>query len=501
VEKEEIRVQYSGLIIFAAQLISISTGLAFTLLLTRNLPPEEFGTYTFMFDLISYFTVFSGLLPFWAVRFIARGSEGVTRTVVVSNFAISMISVTLYSVLLLPVTTALHVNSAFVIFYAVASVHIINAYLLTSLQSILQARKPQATGIGLLVSEFPKVGLAYAIAIGSGQIYLGALVGFLIGEILQTGYYLKVLSPDFHQRMHWSYVREWAKGSMAVIFGMIGGLLANLVFSLLFVYGGSAARADYQAAAQFAAVIGYASVLVFALYPKLLAKDCFEEVALSLKLMLMFALPMTVLAMVMAPSLLTILDVSYSPAAPVLVALAADALVVVLYTFYQFVLMGSEKLDEEATIHLGTLIRSKIFRVYGLSYVQAAISIPLSFYVLAAFSGESAQMSFYFATIILITHIVLLGIVYVWTVRSCRVAVPWVSVGKYLVASAITGLVLFLLPHPTKLTLTFATLLIGVGIYVAILLPADKYARNLVKEILKQVPQVLRSKSHIDTQQ
>lgn len=494
VEKEEIRVQYSGLVIFAAQLISIATGLAFTLLLTRNLPHEEFGTYTFMFDLIGYFTVFAGLFPFWAVRFMARGEEGVTRTVVVSNFAMSMISITLYFILLLPLATDLHVNSAFVVFYAVASVHIINVHLLSSLQSILQARKPQATGIGLLVSEFPKVGFAYAIAIGSGQVYLGALIGFLIGEILQTIYYLKLLEPDFHQHLHWSYVREWAKGSTAVIFGLIGGLLANLVFSLLFVYGGGAARAEYQAAAQFAAVIGYSSALAFALYPKLLARECFEEVAASLKLVLMFASPMTVMAMVMAPSLLTILDVSYSPAAPILVTLAADALVTVLLSFYQYVLMGSEKLDEEAKIHLKTLVRSKIFRVNSLAYVQAAISIPLTFYVLTTFAAESAQLSLYFAIIMLATHIVLLGVVYVWTIRSCRVTVPWVSIGKYLLASAVAGLVLFLLPHPTKLTLTFATLLVGVAIYAAILLLVDKYARNLLVTVVRQVPRVLSGK-------
>jgi O-antigen/teichoic acid export membrane protein len=494
VEKDEIRVQYSGIIIFAAQLISIATGLAFTLLLTRNLTQEEFGTYTFMFDLIGYFTIFASVLPFWAVRFMARGREGVAKTVVFSNLAMSLISITLYFVLLLPVTATLHVNSAFVIFYAIASIHIINVHLLGSLSSILQARKPQATGIGLLISEFPKVALAYTIATISGQVYLGGLIGFLIGEILQTGYYLKLLSPDFHQHVHWSYVKEWAKGSTVVIFGLIGSLLANLVFSLLFVYGGGIARADYQAAAQFAAVIGYSSALAFALYPKLLAEGCFGEVATSLKLMLMFALPMTITAIVMAPSLLTILGVRYSSASPVLVALAVDALVVVLLNFYQFVLMGSERLDEEAKIHLGMLVRSKIFRVNALAYIQAAISIPLAYYVLTALAGESTQLTFYFAIIILITHVILLGIVYLWTIRSCRVTVPWVSIGKYVLASVVAGAVLFLLPHPTKLILTFATLFVDIAIYASILFAIDKYARNLLREIVRQVPKILRAR-------
>lgn len=489
-EKEEIRVQYSGLIIFAAQIISIATGLAFNLLLTRNLTKQEFGTWTNIFDLTSYFVIFAGLFPFWAVRFMARGREGVTKAVVASNFVVSTVSVALYLILVFPVTAALGVSSAFIIMYALAAVHIINLHLIGALESILRAKKPQVIGIGLLVSELSKVSIAYVIAVGFGQLILGAMLGFLIGEILQTVYYLKLLSIDLRHPIHWGYLKEWVKGSTANIFGMVGSQLANFVFILLFVYGGhGAARADYQAAATFAAVIGYASSLALALYPKLLAQNCFEEVATSLKLMLMFALPMTVLAIVMSPSLLTILDISYRSASPVLIALAADALVTVLLTFYQFVLMGTEKLDEEATIHLGTLVRSKIFKVNSLPYIQAAITLPLVLYVLTSLVAESSQVAFYFATIILFTHIVMLAFVYTWTIRACRVTIPWISIGKYLFASGIAGVVVFLLPHPTTVMLTLATLTGGVGIYAAIALLIDKYARGLVVAILRQLSQ------------
>jgi O-antigen/teichoic acid export membrane protein len=495
VEREKIRVQYSGLIIFAAQIISIGTGLAFNLLLTRNLTKPEFGTWTNIFDLTSYFTIFAGLFPFWAVRFMARGKEGATKAVVASNLVMSAISMVLYLILVFPVTAALGVSSALIIVYALASVHIINIHLIGALESILRAKKPQVTGIGLLVSELSKIGLAYTIAVGFDQVILGAMIGFLIGEILQTVYYLKLLSVDLRHAIHWGYIKEWAKGSTANIFGMVGAQFANFIFILLFVYGvHGAARADYQAAATFAAVIGYASSLAFALYPKLLAQGCFEEVASSLRLMLMFALPMTALTIVMSPSLLTILDVSYSSASPVLIALAADALVIVLLTFYQFVLMGTEKFDEKATIHLGTLVKSKIFKVNSLSYIQAAITLPLVLYLLTSFVVESSQLAFYFAIIILFTHIILLTLVYVWTIRACRVTFPWVSVGKYLFASGIAGIAVFFLPHPTTVMLTLATLATGIGIYAAIILLIDKHARALVLEIIRQLPKISRGK-------
>ena len=495
-EREEIRVQYSGLIIFTAQLLSVATGLAFNLLLTRNLSKQEFGIWTNIFDLTSYFTILAGLFPFWAVRFMARGREGVTKAVVASNFAVGAVSVALYLVLVFPVTAALGVSSALIIMYALASVQIINVHLIGALESIIRAKKPQVIGVGLLISEGSKVTLAYVIAVASGQVFLGAMLGFLIGGVLQTLYYMKLLSLDFRHPIHWGYIREWAKGSAASIFGMVGSQFANFVFILLFVYGGhGAARADYQAAATFAAVIGYASSLALALYPKLLAQSCFEEVALSLRLMLMFALPMTVLAVVMSSSLLTILDVSYSSASPVLVVLAVDALVVVLVNFYLFVVMGTEKLDEKATIHLGTLVRSKIFKANSISYIQAAMTLPLVLYVVTSVAANSSQLALYFAAIMLLTHIVLLAVTYAWTIRACRVTFPWVSVGKYLLASGVAGVLLFLLPHPTTVILTLTMLVGGVGLYAAILVLIDKYARGLVLEIARQLLKVLRRKS------
>jgi hypothetical protein len=206
-------------------------------------------------------------------------------------------------------------------------------------------------------------------------------------------------------------------------------------------------------------------------------------------------LPMTVLAMIMSSSLLTILDVSYSSASPVLVVLAIDALVVVLLGFYQFVFMGTEKLDEEATIHLGTLVRSKIFKVHALPYLHAAISLPLVVYILTSLPSESWQLAFYFAAAILFAHVILLALVYAWTIRACRVTFPWLSLGKYLFASGVAGVVLFLLPHPTTVILTFSMLAVGIGIYAAIIVAIDRYTRELVIETVRQVPKVLRRKS------
>jgi len=55
-ERDEIRLHYSGFIIFAAQILSLATGLIFTLLLTRNMAKQEYGIWANIFDLTAIFS-------------------------------------------------------------------------------------------------------------------------------------------------------------------------------------------------------------------------------------------------------------------------------------------------------------------------------------------------------------------------------------------------------------------------------------------------------------
>jgi peptidoglycan biosynthesis protein MviN/MurJ (putative lipid II flippase) len=81
-----------------------------------------------------------------------------------------------------------------------------------------------------------------------------------------------------------------------------------------------------------------------------------------------------------------------------------------------------------------------------------------------------------------------------------KIDIPWRSIAKYVLASAVTGAVLFLLPHSTGMPLAVSTTekvisvgqtlvltAIGGGIYLAILMAIDKEARTLPKAILQEI--------------
>jgi hypothetical protein len=168
--------------------------------------------------------------------------------------------------------------------------------------------------------------------------------------------------------------------------------------------------------------------------------------------------------------------------------LAIDTLVVTIFVFYQYVLFGVENLDEKATIPMRQLLKSDTFKVFTLSYVQSAIMLPLTYYVLTSFAlGQTVQAGVYVAAITMITHLATFIVLYLLVHRAIKVTVPWTSIGKYVFAGAIMGSILYLIPHPTRLALTLATCVIGGILYLAVLSAIDKDARALIKSILQEI--------------
>jgi hypothetical protein len=448
----------------------------------------EYGIWSNIFDLVGYFTLFSGLLPFWATRFAARGKEGAIRTGVSTNLIIAIVSALIYVPIIFPVTNALHISGTYIIVYLTASLQIINVFMISILESCLRAVKPQAIGYGLLIEEVCKISLAFVLIVGLKQLFMGAMVSLVVAALIQTVYYVGLLFEDLKQRIQWNYLKEWLKGSTAIVYNAIGNQLVAFIFILLFLYGGQAARGEYQAASTFANIIGYSASLAFALYPKMLAEECPSDVATSFKTVLMLAFPMATIAITLSASLLTILNASYATASPILILLTLDMFVVVISQFYTSCLLGIERLDEEGKISLRQLVRSKIFKVFTLPYLQATIALPASYYVLTQLSlSSSVQAVEYVIGISIFVHTITLIGVYIFMRKSMKIPVAWKSVGKYILASLATAAVLYLLPQTTTLVATFGKVTAGVATYAASLLAIDSDARILVAQILKEV--------------
>jgi O-antigen/teichoic acid export membrane protein len=495
--KSEIRVQYSGFIIFAARMLSVGTGLVFTLMLTRSTTQDQLGIWGNVNDMLGYFAFLSSAFPFWAMRFAARDEEGSIKTGLIGNLGISVIATLIYLPTIPIIMSLLHISETYMIIYLIASMEIIENYLITMLEGCLRARRPQTIGYGLLVEEFSKILIAYILIIRLQQPLLGALLSLTIAFTIQIVYYFKLLYFELWQPIRWSYIKEWLKGSTINIYYSVGDRIAALVFIMLIAYNpsanplaGSEARGVYVAAWVIASIITYSSYLSFALYPKLLAKNNIQDIITSLKTVLMFAIPMAAGAIALSDSYLAMLNGTYRQAATVLIILAINALVQTISTFFSSVLYGFERIDEKAKIPLKKLVKSPLFKAFSLSYVQSAMTLPTTFYLLTNFAnGQSISAAIYVAIIDTIARSVTFLVLYIIIWKMVKINIPWMNVTKYVAASAVMGLFLFfiIIPHPTRLTVILGMTAMGAAIYFALLSAIDKEARELIRSIWQEI--------------
>lgn len=485
--KKEIRLQYTGFVIFATKMISVVTGLAFQIMIARSTTNPEYDVFFNINDVLAYFTILMSVFPFWVMRFVARGKEGAAKTGLLVSLIISIIATLIY-LPLIPVITQLLGKEEYLLFYLLAAVQIVEIYSISLLEACLQGSMPQTIGYGLLIQQFFRVILGYILIIEFRQPLLGAIVCTIIAFVVQMVYYVKLLAEELRQPKKWEYIKEWLKGSAANIYNVVGNQIAAFIFIMLLVYGGEGARGRYGAASQIASVITYSSFLAYALYPKLLADRKHEDITTSLKMVLMFTIPMAVGAMALSDSFIIILRTEFTDAAAVLIVLAIDAIIMTLSGLFSYVLFGVERIDENAKISFKALAKSRLFVAFSFPYIHFAVTLPVTFYVLTTFASDKPFLAALSVSIINSSaHFAMFIFLYILVRKSVKVDIPWINIVKYVFASAVMAVVLFVIPHPTRISLTLAITAVGGIIYLASLMVVDKETRMLPRTIWQEI--------------
>jgi len=489
--KGEIRLRYSGFVIFASRLLGVVTRVIFILMVARSVSGEDFGIYYNIGDVVSYFTILAGILPFWTTRFIAREHTGSAKTGLLANILISIASASIYIALLPVVLSALQIAATYTILYIIVLIQILELYAMSALEAILHAKQPQTIGYGLLIHEVFKVTLGFLLIRELQLGLFGAICSIIGSYIIQVAFYLKLTAKELKESIRRTYLKEWIKASPINIYATVGERIATFTLIFLFIYG-ELARSYYGAASAIANVIGHSAFLAFALYPKLLSQTNIEDVSISLKMVLMSAIPMTIGAIILSDSYLTILNPAFTDATLVLSILAISILSISLAGVFNTVVMGTEKLDAKAKIPLGKLTKSRLFQLFSLPYAESAITLPTTFFALFYVAKTQLEAALYLALINLIVGLAMLLCRYTLARKCLAFSIPWKSVVRYVIATAVMAVPLFVTPHPTRLLPTVGLTILGGIVYFAVLAVIDHETRELLKAILSEAKSRLR---------
>jgi len=455
----------------------------------------DYGTWGTFNIIMPYFILLSTAFPFWIMRFVARDKEGAAKTGIFANMLLG-IAATLVYLALLPLLIPTFDLGNYVLLFSVAAIYIIENYFVAALEACIQAQRPHFVGYGLLVGEVCKVLLAFILIIEFQFSLLGALLSIVIAFAVRIAFYIKEVIAELKKKIAFDYIREWVKGSTFNIYNIIGDRIAAIIFLMLPIYGGEIAPSYYQAAIIIANVITYSTFLAYALYPKLLAENKMEDVTAAIKMVMMFAIPMTIGVLVMADSYLVIQKEVYKDATPVLMILGIDALILTVSNIYASTLYGIEKIDEKAKIPFKQVAKSRMFIAFSLPYAHSAITLPTTFYLLTNFARNQPLLAtIYVTTVNTVAHFTMFIVLYALVHKAVKIKIPWKAIAKYVLASTFMAAFLFVTPHPKTMFFTIGVTVIGGIIYSAILLVMDREAKMLIKTVLHETINRLKKKA------
>ena len=356
---DDIRVTYSGLLGFAVAMGGMLAGLAFIIIVTRQLEPEEFGAWAIIGSMASYSVATGPIISYWTTRQVARGRPvGKTSMVSTSFFAGGSIPVYVLSVYLFST-----IESAFLDSMLLGAILIPVLFVQGTLSAINLGSKPHAVSIGMAAFQFLKIpaGLALVFFLGLGLD--GAILAVFAAHLADIAVQLRYARPRLAVPTDFAYLKGWIKQAWMPLYWRVPRVLSALDIIIYAVITGSVVGVAYYAAALVVAKrVGRVRQISQALYPKLLAEGGRDHITENLTWMMYFAIPLVILAALFSRHAMFLLNPEYAEAWMVGVLLAFGMFLQVIMKFLQHVLTGTDDVDVEEP-SAAALLRSRLFLV------------------------------------------------------------------------------------------------------------------------------------------
>lgn len=491
-----IRVTYSGLISLAVGLTSVITGIIFTLIVTRSLTAEEFGTWNLIGGLIIYVIIIEPMVSYWATREIARGTES-GKTAFSSSGMLSIGAVVVYLLIAYLVSNHVHANPT-ILYFAATLVPVM--FLNRTLTAINLGWKPQSSSYGTLSFEFSKIPAAliivYFLHMGIFGAILATVVAYIVSNIVLLFYSRQKLRAKFNRPL----IKRWFRLSWLSIYPGAYNVIYHLdviVFSI--ISGSVVGLAFYSAALAISNIVANSSLISQALYPKLLEGGKREHLQENLLRFYYFAFPLAAISIVFAKPALYALKPIYDTAVPVVVFMTIRTFLYALGGIYNQALLGIEIVDLNEQSKFKDFLKSKLFfvpTVILVQYTAYIVAMIVGLSLLKQAASSNLDLVIYWSIISLGTQAPFTMYFYLNSRKHFPGKINISSIFKYIGASiASFSLTYFLISNYLSYQksifelvpslLLFAS--IGIGLYLLITITIDLRTRKLFQSIFNEI--------------
>jgi len=490
-----IRVTYSGLIAFVASIVTVLTGFLFTIIITRQLSQDEFGTWSLIGGLVSYVYIFRPLIGYWCTREIARGIES-GKTAFSSTGILAALAVFVYLLIAYFFGKNIEVDQTLLIF---AAILIPVEYFNQILKRINQGYRPHMEEYGLLTFEIIKIpialGLVYFLELG----LMGIIITVFFANLASIFLLLITTRQKLVGSFKKEYLKKWVKLFWIPTYPNISQIINVSDVAVVTLITGSVGGLAYWAAARaIAHTVNHSSKIGKAIYPKLLGgakKEFFQE---NLVLMFYFALPLSAMSIIFARPGLFALNPLYEVAIFVVIFLVPSIFLRTLSELFKQALSGIENIDTKENAKFMDYLKSKLFYLPTLKIIQRASYLGVLIVVLllmAPIVESDIQLIVYWAIIALATQIPYTLYLYVLLRREFKPQIESKIIFKYLLTSILVfGSVYYLMEQYLQyyesifefLPGLLPYLVLGIGSYLGITYLIDKRTRILFNKVLKE---------------
>jgi O-antigen/teichoic acid export membrane protein len=487
-----IGLRSTGLTVFGARVISAFTGLLFTFMVARWLVPSQFGLWEVIMDLVVFSSYPIAVVAYWATRDVARGRM-LGRTALAAGGVLSGLGLALYFFFTFVTYSSI---SASLLPFLLGSILVPLSYWSSAVNSIVSGYRPSVFGYSLVASELAKLAATYeglyVFHLGIEGVLLGLMTAYFVQSAISTAFVREAST----ERVDLGAARRWmslfwvpALSQLPLAVLAADTYLASLGFGTTIV-------GYYQIAFIVASVVGYSTSLSASLYPLLLRGGGQRLTSITMEFTLLFSLPLAAGGVVLAQPLLFLFGKSYTDASLGLSILA----VVFLFQPVSFIidqtLMGTETVDEEASVGFGKMLRSNLAFVPLVNLTQATayiVAMLLALWYAFSRSLPTPYAVALWASVQLLTSVLFLAVKALRARRSAKL-MPGRESLYHLAAALGMGAVVYLLSlvvlDRTAGTLVYAgellfTIGVGAGVYFGLVYLVDAKFRQLARTFLK----------------
>ncbi len=448
-----VRVRYSSILNYLAQMYRTLVAIAFAVVVARRLSVAEYGLWVTIMSIYGSFWAPTTVWRWWGSRFFARGVRGSAESVLALNTVYAPIMC-----LLLGITGYLYsirIGWGFQYFLAIiimVPLDVINLYLI----SMLSVTKPEAIGYSVIIYETSRLTYAFILV----AIMKLALLGAVLSPILAlatalTTYTLRVgirCGIPLRPRVSRELVIKWFKGAYIPVIGSLNAFLMNLDKALLTAVTGVTKASAFLGVASIprSVIIRAAGAISTSIYAKLLRSPSSRDVEDVIRIVLLIGIGELAIIVTLAKAVMSLLNPAYAVAPYLIIIMCIESFILMLGGVFGSVATGTERADvyEDPS----RLTKTPLFKVPLVALVRTLVALGvatgLTTYLVITNSPivkEPQLLALVYASSWLATAPAYLVNAYLWARRKMMFKFPLRELVAFSIAGLGASLVLVLL--------------------------------------------------------